>query len=131
VGAGSRSARTPSGPAWFGLAASGAVGVSSWDFRDWQSGAVLGQVPLGDGWPLGRAVYNVHRADLTGARRSAIGTSRRPVRAVEQQGGRPRSASPMSWATVVGVRVAGRRPTDLVAAVAGAASHRGGRARPG
>src|SRR3954452_7624063 len=45
-----------------------AVGVrsESWDFRDWQSGEVLGRVPLGDvgeaRW--GARFYNVHRADL-------------------------------------------------------------------
>jgi salicylate hydroxylase len=54
-----------------------AVGVrsGSWDFRDWQSGAVLGRVPLAEAaetrW--GAPFYNVHRADLHDALRSAVG----------------------------------------------------------
>ena len=41
-----------------------AVGVrsESWDFRDWQSGAVLGRVPLADAGEArwGAPFYNVH-----------------------------------------------------------------------
>src|SRR5215207_9306892 len=54
-----------------------AVGVASlfWDFRDWQSGAVVGRVPLGDAavarW--GAPFYNIHRADLHDALRAALG----------------------------------------------------------
>ncbi len=54
-----------------------AVGVrsESWDFRDWQSGALLGRVPLADAgesrW--GAPFYNVHRADLHDALRAAVG----------------------------------------------------------
>lgn len=53
------------------------VGVrsESWDLCDWQSGAVLGRVPLGDAgedrW--GAPFYNVHRADLHDALRAAVG----------------------------------------------------------
>jgi salicylate hydroxylase len=53
------------------------VGVASlsWDFRDWQSGDVLGRVPLADaGQVRWRApFYNVHRADLHDALRAALG----------------------------------------------------------
>ena len=53
------------------------VGVrsESWDFRDWQSGTLLGRVPLADAaehrW--GAPFYNVHRADLHDALRTAVG----------------------------------------------------------
>ena len=54
-----------------------AVGVrsESWDFRDWQSGAVLGRVPLADAAEIrwGAPFYNVHRADLHDALRGAVG----------------------------------------------------------
>jgi salicylate hydroxylase len=54
-----------------------AVGVrsESWDFRDWQSGAVLGRVPLADAGEIrwGAPFYNVHRADLHDALRAAVG----------------------------------------------------------
>ena len=53
------------------------VGVrsESWDFRDWQSGAVLGRVPLADAAEIrwGAPFYNVHRADLHDALRAAVG----------------------------------------------------------
>jgi salicylate hydroxylase len=53
------------------------VGVASlsWDFRDWQSGDVLGRVPLGEAAPVrwGAPFYNVHRADLHDALRAALG----------------------------------------------------------
>ena len=53
------------------------VGVASlsWDFRDWQSGAILGRVPLGDVAPVrwGAPFYNVHRADLHDALRATLG----------------------------------------------------------
>lgn len=54
-----------------------AVGVrsESWDFRDWQSGAVLGRVPLADAGEArwGAPFYNAHRADLHDALRAAVG----------------------------------------------------------
>jgi len=54
-----------------------AVGVASlsWDFRDWQSGDVLGRVPLADVAPVrwGAPFYNIHRADLHDVLRAALG----------------------------------------------------------
>src|SRR5215207_2042139 len=54
-----------------------AVGVrsESWDFRDWQSGDILGRVPLADAGEVrwGAPFYNVHRADLHDALRAAVG----------------------------------------------------------
>jgi 2-polyprenyl-6-methoxyphenol hydroxylase-like FAD-dependent oxidoreductase len=54
-----------------------AVGVrsESWDFRDWQSGAVLGRVPLAEAGEArwGAPFYNAHRADLHDALRAAVG----------------------------------------------------------
>src|SRR5215207_2765618 len=51
------------------------VRSASWDLRDWQSGEVLGGVPLGDAaesdW--GAPFYNAHRADLHDALRGALG----------------------------------------------------------
>lgn len=53
------------------------VGVrsDSWDLCDWQSGAVLGRVPLADAGEIrwGAPFYNVHRADLHNALRAAVG----------------------------------------------------------
>jgi salicylate hydroxylase len=53
------------------------VGVrsESWDFCDWQSGDVLGRVPLADAGELrwGAPFYNLHRADLHDALRAAVG----------------------------------------------------------
>jgi salicylate hydroxylase len=53
------------------------VGVrsDSWDFCDWQSGAVLGRVPLADAGEIrwSAPFYNVHRADLHDALRAALG----------------------------------------------------------
>ena len=53
------------------------VGVASlsWDFCDWQSGDVLGRVPLADEAPVrwGAPFYNVHRADLHNLLRAALG----------------------------------------------------------
>jgi len=63
---------------WLGLAeALRAVGVVSlsMDTRDWQSGALLGRVPLAAAavtrW--GAPFYHLHRADLHGALRAALG----------------------------------------------------------
>jgi salicylate hydroxylase len=51
------------------------VRSASWDFRDWQSGELLGGLPLGDAaeadW--GAPFYNAHRADLHDALRGAVG----------------------------------------------------------
>jgi salicylate hydroxylase len=71
-----------------------AVGVASlsWDFRDWQSGEVLGGVPLGEMAPArwGAPFYNVHRADLHEVLRSALGEQHLTLGArcvaIEQQG---------------------------------------------
>jgi len=53
------------------------VGVrsESWDFCDWQSGEVVGRVPLGDAGEIrwGAPFYNVHRADLHDVLRAAVG----------------------------------------------------------
>ena len=53
------------------------VGVrsESWDFCDWQSGEVVGRVPLGDAGEVrwGAPFYNVHRADLHDVLRAAVG----------------------------------------------------------
>jgi salicylate hydroxylase len=63
---------------WLGLAeALRAAGVASisLDSRDWQTGALLGRVPLGDAAVIrwGAPFYNVHRADLHDALRAALG----------------------------------------------------------
>ncbi len=71
-----------------------AVGVVSLslDSRDWQSGALLGRVPLGaeavDRW--GAPFYHLHRADLHDALRTALGDAHMTLGAhcvaVEQRG---------------------------------------------
>lgn len=84
---------------WLGLAeALRAVGVVSlsMDSRDWQSGAVLGRVPLGaeavGRW--GAPFYHLHRAHLHDALRAALGDRHLTLAArcvaVEQSGGKVR-----------------------------------------
>ena len=55
-----------------------AVVPESLDTRDWQSGAVLGRVPLGEAatsrW--GAPFYHLHRADLHSVLRTAFGDER-------------------------------------------------------
>jgi salicylate hydroxylase len=51
------------------------VAPPSWDFRDWQSGDIIGRVPLADAAPLrwGAPFHNVHGADLHDVLRTAVG----------------------------------------------------------
>ncbi len=51
------------------------VRSTSWDFRDWESGELLGGLPLGDAAEIdwGAPFYNAHRADLHDALRGALG----------------------------------------------------------